>query len=40
MRRRVGRMGPVKRRLPGQHNPVGPRAPGVERKTARMEVLG
>ncbi len=39
MRRRVGRMGPVKRRGPGQHNPVGARAPGVERTAARMEVL-
>jgi len=38
MRRRVGRMGSVKRRWPGQHNPAGARTPGVERITARMEV--
>ena len=38
-RRRVGRMGPVKRRGPGHYNPVGARAPGVERNAARMEVL-
>jgi len=39
MRRRVGRMGSVKRRGPGHYNPVGARTPGVERRTARMEVL-
>ena len=39
MRRRLGRMGPAKRRWLRQHNPAGARAPGVERKTARMEML-
>jgi hypothetical protein len=37
--RRVGRMGPIKRGWPRQHNSVGARAPGVKRQLAACTVV-
>jgi hypothetical protein len=39
MRRRVGRMGPIKRGWPRQHNSAGARAPGVKRRLAACTVV-
>jgi len=39
MCRRVGRMGPIKRGWPRQHNSAGARAPGVKRQSAACTVV-